>query len=409
MNLSQSDRKRILTKVSHLVKKKHFNPSLNGANWDELVAQQLEGIVEADNTDIFEQRMQKLVAGLRTSHTGFYHKTGRAIPARHAINATLKRCEIDGVERWVFQDVHEGGAASAAQIGPGDILLRINDEKTMPPIEPVFRMGSDVALTIRKRDGRSLCINLRTPNPLSRERPIAQPQPLSISKLEPRLAYLKIRIFPGAVGIDFAAEIDKAIRQIADCDRLIVDLRGNTGGGIGGLRLMSYLTPDKRQIGYSLTSRRAREGYARESLRCFGKIPSRKIALLWLAVRYGIGDHSICLVTEGLGSQPFQGRVVILVNEHSASSAEIITAFAKENHLATIVGTKTAGRLLSGSAFHVGKGFMLGLPVAAYHTWEGQLLEGSGVTPDFELAWDCSANSEHDLQLQQAITIVKRL
>ena len=33
------------------------------------------------------------------------------------------------------------------------------------------------------------------------------------------------------------------------CTRLIVDLRGNTGGGIGGLRLMSYLTPGKLEVG----------------------------------------------------------------------------------------------------------------------------------------------------------------
>jgi C-terminal processing protease CtpA/Prc len=34
---------------------------------------------------------------------------------------------------------------------------------------------------------------------------------------------------------------------------------------------------------------------------------------------------------------------VILVNEHSASAAEMDAAFASENGLATLVGTKTAG------------------------------------------------------------------
>ena len=32
------------------------------------------------------------------------------------------------------------------------------------------------------------------------------------------------------------------VRSFGGGSRLIVDLRGNTGGGIGGLRLMSYLT-----------------------------------------------------------------------------------------------------------------------------------------------------------------------
>ena len=41
-----------------------------------------------------------------------------------------------------------------------------------------------------------------------------------------------------------------AVAELA-CDRLIVDLRGNTGGGIGGLRLMSLMGPDRRGVGYS--------------------------------------------------------------------------------------------------------------------------------------------------------------
>jgi len=74
-------------------------------------------------------------------------------------------------------------------------------------------------------------------------------------------------------------------------------------------------------------------------------------------------------------------RVVILVNEHTASAGEMLAAFAEENGLATIVGTKTAGRLLSGSTFRAGAGYILGLPVAAYLTWQGRLIEGKGVTP----------------------------
>ena len=73
--------------------------------------------------------------------------------------------------------------------------------------------------------------------------------------------------------------------------------------------------------------------------------------------------------------------VVILVNEHTSSAAEMLAAFAEENGLATIVGTTTAGRLLSGSTFRAGSGYILGLPVAAYLTWQGRLIEGKGVTP----------------------------
>jgi C-terminal processing protease CtpA/Prc len=48
---------------------------------------------------------------------------------------------------------------------------------------------------------------------------------------------------------------------------------------------------------------------------------------------------------------------LLLVDRHTASAAEMIVAFARENKLATIVGEKTAGRLLSATSVKVGNGF----------------------------------------------------
>src|SRR5262252_2538315 len=123
------------------------------------------------------------------------------------------------------------------------------------------------------------------------------------------ISWLKVTMFPGAVGIHLAKMFDTAFAHLKDSSRVIVDLRGNTGGGIGGLRLMSYLTSGKKEVGYSLTRARKEKGYSREQLPRFGRIPSSKATLLWLALRYGFIDKSILVVTEGLGPQRFQGRV----------------------------------------------------------------------------------------------------
>ena len=136
-------------------------------------------------------------------------------------------------------------------------------------------------------------------------------------------------MFPGAIGIDVAKDVDRAIASLDGCNRLIIDLRGNTGGGIGGLRLMSYLTPGKLEVGYSLTRKRRERGYRREELTRFGRIPSHKATLIWLAARYALVEKSILVVTEGLGPRRFHGRVVLLVNEHTASAGEMVSAFAE--------------------------------------------------------------------------------
>ncbi len=76
-----------------------------------------------------------------------------------------------------------------------------------------------------------------------------------------------------------AKEIDSAIRALRNPQALVVDMRGNLGSvGAGNLRLMSYLTPDRVPVGYSLTRARAQQGYRREELAQFTGIPRVKVA-----------------------------------------------------------------------------------------------------------------------------------
>jgi carboxyl-terminal processing protease len=114
----------------------------------------------------------------------------------------------------------------------------------------------------------------------------------------------------------------------------------------------------------------------------------------------------IVLETEGLGPKPYDGHIILLVNRHTASAAEMVTVFAKENKLATIVGEKTAGRLLSATSVKVGQGFRLALPVGAYITWSGVALEGHPIEPDvlIPFSWEQRATG-FDTQLAKAIEL----
>jgi len=408
MSLDAQAKEKIYSRVCELVTRKHFDPAMNGANWEELSKTRRDQILRSSTDEEFEKQIQDLLAELKTSHTGFRHFKSPNVPGRHAISATFMRCNFDGAQRWMFQDVHEGGPAHVAGLRPGDILLQVRNRELMPPDPPIFPMGEDSQYVVQKPDGKRVMGTLQVPNPRSKNHPVIVPKAVVCSQLPEAIGWLKVTMFPGAVGIDLAHMLDTAFAHLKDSSRLIVDLRGNTGGGIGGLRLMSYLTPGKTEVGYSLTRARKEKGYSREKLTRFGRIPSHKGTLLWLALRYGFIDKSILVVTEGLGPQRFHGRIVILVNEHTSSAGEMVAAFAQENGPATIIGTKTAGRLLSGSAFKAGFGYMVGLPVAAYLTWEGRLIEGKGVSPDVSV----EMNPEHllageDPQMERALETVR--
>ena len=169
----------------------------------------------------------------------------------------------------------------------------------------------------------------------------------------------------------------------------MIDLRGNIGGSLGFARLASYLCPGRIPIGHSLTPARLRKGYDRETL---PRVPMpRTTAEFALALaRFALRDKSVVLLTQGLGPQPFHGRVVILVNEWTNSAAEMLASFASENRLATIIGTKTAGNVLGAVNHKVGDGYWLRVPVFGWYTSKGECLEGRGVSPDLEVDVDLS-------------------
>jgi len=85
----------------------------------------------------------------------------------------------------------------------------------------------------------------------------------------------------------------------------------------------------------------------------------------------------------------------------------MVAAFAEENQLATIVGTKTAGRLLTGTGFKVGHGYFLGLPIGNYLTWQGRMIEGSGISPAVPIELDFDAlmagGETQDNQMKKAL------
>ncbi len=410
MNLTLAQRTKIFDKVCRLVDTKHFNPGMNGVNWDALARDRRDEILGCVDPEVFEKEVHELVAQLKTSHTGFRHAGMRSIPAGHAISATFQQIGVNGSERWMFQDVHQGGPAFAAGIRPGDLLLECDGRELRPPNALTFSVGESANLLIEKLHGEIKKVNLQSPLPKSQKHPVTAPQAVTTKRLGDEIGLLRVAMFPGVIGIDVAKDIDRGIAALDGCSRLIIDLRGNTGGGIGGLRLMSYLTSGKLEVGYSLTRKRRERGYRGEELTRFGRIPSHKATLLWLAARYAFVEKSILVVTEGLGQQRFHGRVVLIVNEHTASAGEMVSAFAQENNLATIVGTKTPGRLLGGSAYKVGHGYILGLPVAAYLTWQGRMLENDGIAPKFFMELSREALKQgRDTQLGTAIDVAKAL
>ncbi len=416
--LTQKDRAKILRTLKNLVPERHINvsnPNQDYGPWIALVDERMPHLIDVDSTEAFETGVSELLRALGSSHTAFFHQRRDSVPAPYSINATLRAVDTPEGKRWMFVDVIEDGPTFQAGIHPGELLLSIDSEPVIPPRSANFRIGGSHKLEIGTFSGGKRQVAIEVPNRTAKDRPpMIEPRSLSHWMLGPDTGLLKVATFPGAVGQSFAWGLDAAIRDLKDhgAQRLILDIRGDIGGGLGSLRLLSYLCPGKVEIGYSVTRRRLRKGYQKEKLTRIGKIPATKAELLMMAVRFKIfqRDRSMVLVTEGLGAQPFHGRTLVLINEHTHSAAEMVASFAKENCLATLVGTTTAGEVLGGANFKLPSGYVLRMPVAGWYTWRGECIEGRGVEPDVAVEnLPESLATGVDVQLEKALEVVRTL
>ncbi len=388
MSLSNEEKAAILGAVRALVIERHIdprNPTRSYDNWAALVDDQSAGLTATKTDQDFELGVANLLGVLGTSHTALIAPSGQGVPTAHALHATLRRIESPRGFEWLFWDVLDEGIAARAGLKPGEVLVAVDGKPLATDKPPLWGAGKVHELTTRLfPNGTTRLVSIQAGGLPIKGQTNIQPRAISHKMLSKDVGYLRVARFPGAVGLDFVKALGQALQDLNrhGCQRLVVDLRGNVGGGLGSLRLMSLFCPDKRLVGYTLTRKRATA--SPDSLPSIDKVPDSKLGAVPLALRFLLlnRDRSMRLVTEGLGQQPFHSRISVLQNRFSHSAAEMVTTFAKANGLATIIGEPSAGEVLGGANFTLPSGYRLRIPIAAWFTSEGQPVEGKGVEPN---------------------------
>ena len=419
--LTRDLRAEILESLSKVVAQRFYDPAMRGVDWPGAVAMHRDAIVDAPTEEAFELTIADLLKTLQSSHVGFFRERPNRASAKMAICACYLRMPFEGRDHWVFQDVHEGGPGANAGLRPGDVLLSIDGREFLPPEHPIFPFGASLRVKVITRNSCPTTLDLKVPVPVQKKFQLPHVEPTHVlhKRLREDLGYMRISMFPGMVGVEVANEISNAIYELNPIERLIIDLRGNPGGGVAAVRLMSLLTSQRLPIGYSMHRCQLGISATPDRFPVFDHIPSQKTSLKLLAFKFGwrlaalqlgLRVKPLLLKTEGLDVQPFHGCVVLLVDRQTASASEMVVAFARENHLALIVGEPTAGHLASGNAFKLPGGYKVALPVGAYRTAGGMIVEGSPIIPDVPVPFDPDlAREGRDLQLERAIELVSDL
>lgn len=190
-------------------------------------------------------------------------------------------------------------------------------------------------------------------------------------------------------GPDTIQKIEAAYDEIAarGAAKLIIDLRGNTGGAFAVVPLVGHLVSRPTDAGVFVT----RRWYDAHSGPPGPSAMSR--ATPWRG--YSVKTFQADVATRPLTSyriepmQPrFRGPVFVLTSRRSISAAEIAADVLKSTGRATIVGERTPGALLSSKLFDIPGGFHLRVPIADYYSIRNGRVEGVGVTPDVLVAAD---------------------
>ena len=102
-------------------------------------------------------------------------------------------------------------------------------------------------------------------------------------------------------------------------------------------------------------------------------------------------------------------KIIILVNENTASASEILACSLKDNNKATVIGTKTYGKGIIQTLFSLSDGSGLKITTAEYYTPNGETIHNVGVTPNIEVKIPddvknpYALSNEEDSQLYKAI------
>lgn len=133
--------------------------------------------------------------------------------------------------------------------------------------------------------------------------------------------------------------------------------------------------------------------------------------LCYLVYKNGKEDHTEYLTRDGKTDV----KLVIMMNENSASSSEILAGALQDRAEATVVGTQSFGKGIIQAVNEIGKnGAGFQMTIASYYTPNGNAVHKVGITPDVE----CSipegdngmyefADLENDVQLIKALEVIQ--
>ena len=234
-----------------------------------------------------------------------------------------------------------------AGIKPGDQIIKINDlpTKGMTAWDAVKKIrgpeNTRVRLTIMRKHAAK-------PKRFTITRTMINIRTVKYKLYEDHIGYIRLSSFQEKTAEDLKTVLREMEQKAGPLKGILLDMRNNPGG----LLDQAIKVSDQFLKSGLIVSTRGRTKY----------VETRAKA------RNG-------------GDEPAY-PIVILVNEGTASAAEIVSGALQDNRRALVLGTQTFGKGSVQTVFPLDGGSAIKLTTAKYYTPNGRVVHEKGITPD---------------------------
>lgn len=252
-----------------------------------------------------------------------------------------------GIEYYLLNDtilvtsVTPGGPANKAGLMRGDQILKINNI----PSAGKKLQATQIVQQIRGKSGTAVRLDIKRGEEVKTLDVIRDK--ITISSIDvsymlnKETGYVKISRFGDQTDEDFIASLLRL--QKAGLKNLVLDLRQNGGGYLNSAtELADQFLGNKKLIVYTQGVHEPRTEYYATATGRFE-----------------------------------QGKLIVLIDENSASASEIVAGAIQDLDRGTIIGRRSFGKGLVQEQFDFGDGSALNLTVARYYTPSGRSIQKS--------------------------------
>jgi len=358
----------MLVQVKDAIEKNYYDPTFHGYDLDGRFNDADQKLGDATSFGMGMNVIGWAVEGLRDSHTRFMP------PMRNVLVYSGWQMEMVG-QTCMISAVEPNSDAWKRGLRPGDVVLKVEDYKpnratigqirytfgTLVPQTEYHLVVSNPAAGTHSITTQSRLITIPM-TAVAGGTTLQQLMPLRkgdlmvrksrVVEVNDRLMIWKLPAFRLA-----ESEIKHQLNSARKHDTLILDLRDNNGGNEDDLRWM------------------------------IGSFFDHDVTVGELIQR----DKHEPLSAPSLGKQSFTGKLYVLVNNSSASAAEIFARTVQLQKRGTVMGDETAGAVGRGKQILLRGGPLSGLAyvvevtVARLKLPDGTDLEGRGVKPDLTI------------------------